>query len=118
MNLIVLSLNQNTHKSDDLALESLGTTTLKPEALPQLLDAYQIFISPGHCKTFTLECRESDSIAMLKEKIMDKEGLRPEYSMLSFQGKILASDNSLSHYRICQDSTVQLSFKIGHLITN
>jgi hypothetical protein len=78
VNLIQERLNQDVLKNDEIAAQCLRSATLKPKELPKSLAGFHIFVSIVQGKLLIIECQGSDSIGMLKEKIMEKKGIRSE----------------------------------------
>lgn len=63
-------------------------------------------------RSITMEAEPQDTVANIKARIQDKEGVKPEEQRLLFQGRQLEDQYTLHDYHIEKNSTLHLVLRL------
>ncbi len=77
-----------------------------------MTETIQVFIKTLSGKTTTLDLDRADTIASVKNRIQEKEGIAQGEQRLIFGGKQLEDDRTLSDYNINAESTEHMVLRL------
>ena len=80
-------------------------------------ESRKVFVPTSLGDTITLEIEASDTIAELKEKIQDSEGIPPNLQRLTFCGKELVNTYRLTDFETKHSQLYELLLRVGLFLT-
>lgn len=73
----------------------------------------QIFVKLPSGRTITIDCEPCDTVLNIKNRVDDREAIKPEAQRLIYGGKQLVDENSLAQYGIQPEATLTLVFRLN-----
>jgi hypothetical protein len=71
-----------------------------------------VFVKNLSGSTWVFKVQPEDTIANLKDQIMERDGIPPDEQRLIFGGKQLENDRTLTSYNIQKDSIMHLLLRL------
>ena len=72
----------------------------------------KIFVTTLTGRSITMEVHPEDTIANVKAKVQDKEGISPEDQRLLYRGQQLEDEYTIDDYQIDKNSTLHLVMRL------
>lgn len=73
----------------------------------------QVFVKTLDGRTITLDVERTDTIAAVKRKIQNKEGVSPDMQRLIYQGNSLEDDQTLEDCKVTNEATIHWVLRVG-----
>ncbi len=93
-----------------LVLRKRGAELPLPERSIEIFAQMKMVGDRDPDKIITLDCKPSDIVKIVKLKIQEKEGIPPDYQLVSFKGKLLEDGRTLGYYNVQNRSTLYIKF--------
>lgn len=77
----------------------------------------RIVVEPMRGSAFILDVEASDTINVVKTKILFKKGIPPDEQILFHKGKLLLTENVVSHYNMQNGAMVELELRFPIKVT-
>jgi hypothetical protein len=74
----------------------------------------KVFVKKVNGNAFKLTLEKTDSIRTVKKKVNEKRQIPPDKQVLTFNGKKLEDDSTLSECNIVEESTIELAMRVQH----
>ena len=72
----------------------------------------QIFVKLPTGRTITIDCEPFDTVLNIKNRVDDRESIKPDAQRLIYGGKQLQDEKSLAQYNIQPEATISLVFRL------
>jgi len=95
--------------------KTLKGCNVKPNSTLELGDANPIYVTTPSGRTLTVDVDPRNTIADLKKKLQELEGIPTAQQKVFFAGKPLANGRSLQDYRVPKGATLDLNPEISEI---